>query len=93
MFTKKFDFKLLQEECIEAFTLGDWSLAKNQILSLWTAYCLIYSLAPDTYSYDTKLRNIWQSILKQLPSQSMLTLIDELKTFDDFDGFMCQNLV
>lgn len=94
MFNKKFDFKMLKELCTDAASLGGWDVpARYQILSLWTAYCLIYKLSPDTYSYDTKLHEIWQLILKQINSTARIPLIEELKTFDDFDEFMCQNLV
>lgn len=61
-------------------------LERNQLRSLWTAYCFHADLEVDTASYDTILRSIW----------GRMTVPDECLDFENyecFDMFMCSNLV
>lgn len=36
----------------------------NQLIALWTAFCLHYGLIPDTFSYDTLEKELWDEIVK-----------------------------
>lgn len=34
-------------------------LTKGQFRAVWTTYCLIIGLEPDTFDYDSKLREVY----------------------------------
>ncbi len=63
----------------------DQEVCRNQLLSLWTAYCLHYDLWVDTKIYDTMASFLW-------------TVVDNnnsgpWKNFEEFDSFLCEYLV
>lgn len=56
----------------------------GQLLSLWTAYCLLHNLKPDTGFYDMDLLDLWE-VIEKYPSK-------EWKDFNSFDLYMGQYL-
>lgn len=36
----------------------------HQLIALWTAFCLHHDLIPDTFSYDTLDKELWDEIVK-----------------------------
>ena len=66
----------------------DFQLHRNQLRSLWTAYCFHADLNADTLEYDVRLQELWDSI----PAGSDLRSID-WRDFESFDDFMCAYLV
>ena len=87
-----FSFEYVLKRCCTLIELNGWAEpVKYQILSIWTTYCIWYQLNVDTYTYDSKLHELYFKITDKLGSQ--ITIIDELKTFDNFDTFVCQYLV
>ena len=60
-------------------------VCREQLRSLWTAYCLHRNLVCDTSSYDSDLRKLWQAV----ESNATRTWVD----FDRLDRYMCSHLV
>jgi len=90
--TSPFNYKQILQYIKTNIELYGWSKPVNQqIRSIWTTYCLWHDTHVDTYAYDTKLREIYNEIVLKLGLQ--IANIDELKTFDNFDMFMCEYLV
>lgn len=56
-------------------------LARNQLRCLWTAYCIIADLEPDTLRYDEQLKELWMAVIE---NRQLLGSTDE---FDDIDCF------
>lgn len=54
----------------------------RQLRSLWTSYCIVNDVNPDTSEYDTALYLLWETIQPVWKGTS----------FDEFDEFMCENL-
>jgi len=66
----------------------DTPICREQFRSLWTAYCLHHDLAVDTSGYDNDLLELWNFMIKfDYP------VFNWWNDFDDFDYFMCANLV
>lgn len=61
-------------------------LFANQLLALWTAYCLHKHLTCDTYRYDTELSCIWPLLEEDEKPEGCY------KNFDEFDLFLGQYL-
>lgn len=61
-------------------------LFANQLLSLWTAYCLHKNMMCDTAAYDNKILRIWGLIEEDDKPEGCY------KDFDGFDLFMGQYL-
>lgn len=57
-----------------------------QLLALWTAYCLHQNLDVDTLEYDNDLLNLWSTMHKTGSACGW-------SSYDEFDQFMCANLV
>lgn len=62
----------------------------SHLKALWTAYCLHHDLEPDTNIYDMGILDLWNEITE--------TYKDKMsgfpyQTFDDFDNYMCSDLV
>ncbi len=55
---------------------------RAQLRALWTAYCLHQNIEVDTADYDMGLFMLWCAITGS-----------SWDDFEDFDGFMCANLV
>lgn len=65
----------------------DDGICRDQLRSLWTAYCLHHGLAVDTAGYDSDLREVWQAVVEAGHDAADWAEIDR------FDYFMCQELV
>lgn len=75
---------------MKAFVIeGDLADAvhRNQLLSLWTAYCLHHGLDVDTKEYDEDLASIWREIVQ---TDKATACLDD---FEIFGLFMCKDLV
>lgn len=66
----------------------DMEVCRDQLRSLWTAYCLHFDLDPDTYLYDNALRQVWKSICDGGEESTA-----DWSDFDSFENFMCVYLV
>lgn len=42
----------------------DDAVACDQMVCLWTAFCLHHNLDADTYEYDTILRELWKAVVR-----------------------------
>lgn len=62
-------------------------LFRNQLRSLWTAYCFHHELEVDTFEYDKNLALLWDII----PDDK--SEIDKWASYEKFGNFMCQYLV
>lgn len=62
-------------------------VCREQLRSLWTAYCLHHGLDCDTSRYDSALMGLWEAVAETEPDTA------DWSDFDSFDGFMCRNLV
>lgn len=65
----------------------DDELSRDQLRSLWTAYCLHNDLIVDTYTYDNDIMELWSIV--SLGEEDTA----EWSDFDSFDNFMCAHLV
>lgn len=65
----------------------DDELSRDQLRSLWTAYCLHNDLIVDTYTYDNDIMELWSVV--SLGEEDTA----EWSDFDSFDNFMCAHLV
>lgn len=65
-----------------------YEVTRDQLRSLWTAYCIHCKYECDTYSYDTQLSQIWDVISKRegVKSDEICPWSDG--NFDLFDMFM-----
>lgn len=60
---------------------------RDQLRSLWTAYCLHNNLIVDTGTYDDDILELWSAV--SLGEEDTA----EWSDFDSFDDFMCAHLV
>ena len=58
---------------------------RDQLVSLWTAYCIHNNLEPDTSEYDSDLSELWNCFTEK-PSWPWHCV-------NGFEGFMCRHLV
>ena len=65
----------------------DQDIACDQLICLWTAFCLHHGLIVDTHNYDLHLLKLWQEIQKTGDGTS------EWADLDGFENFMCAYLV
>lgn len=63
--------------------------ARNQLRSLWTAYCFHQNLDVDTAEYDSTLLYLWNEIDKNVPCAVGDA---DWSDFDHFDLFMGEEL-
>lgn len=68
-------------EFAESVELGN-VVGCKQLRSLWTTYCIINEVNPDTKTYDTDLFTLWEIVQSVWIGTS----------FDEFDEFMCEDL-
>lgn len=66
----------------------DDELCRDQLRSLWTAYCFHQELTVDTAGYDNDLLELWNFMVN-----CGYPLSRWWSTFEDFDAFMCRHLV
>ncbi len=76
-YMKQFAF----ESCFDA------DVCRDQLRSLWTAYCFHHSLDVDTADYDADLRVLWEAVAEVERETA------DWSDFDSFDRFMCKELV
>lgn len=79
--------KSAELEYLKSFVCGgdfDEKLYRNQLRSLWTAYCFHHNLTVDTQEYDNALLGLWNLLGVQQ---------DAWKSYDTFDSFLCEFLV
>ena len=64
----------------------------EQLLCLWTAYCLNHNLSPDTSSYDQDIMKVYSKLYEKYPTIFVWRPEDmdedEKSMFDHFDHFM-----
>lgn len=77
----QFILSFAEESCF------DTELARSQLRSLWTTYCLRHNLDADTSGYDGDLMEIWAKI--EVSECDTACWSD----FDSFDTFMSADLV
>ena len=73
---------VMQEELeyIKNFIAGggfDEEIACDQLICLWTAYCLRHALTPDTQKYDTDLMLLWSLLVGYETDPSYWGIYDE----------------
>lgn len=74
----------------------DAEVCRDQLRSLWTAYCFHHDLDVDTAGYDFDLRVVWDavaSVERRSGGFSDFGSADSFDDFDSFDQFMCKELV
>lgn len=66
----------------------------NQLLCLWTAYCLKYDLTPDTLNYDMQIMSIYNKLRHYFPDVFILPAEDQSEKpyFYWFDLWFGQHL-
>lgn len=65
-------------------------LSRNQLRSLWTAYCILYGLEPDTYGYDARLGALWDAVIENRVVKGSNDKFDDFTCFDLWMGeFLC----
>ena len=79
------EFRFLLHYAKEAFF--DEEICRDLLLVLWTAYCLHHNLDVDTASYDSDLRELWESVAADEEETA------DWSDFDSFTAFMCRYLV
>lgn len=65
----------------------DGEVIRDQLRSLWTAYCLHYDYYPDTLQYDSSMQELWAAVAETEPETA------DWHDLDSFDNFMCKFLV
>lgn len=64
-----------------------FEVCRDQIRSLWTAYCLHHGLDVDTSSYFNELHGLWEVLEETEPDTA------DWSDYDSFDDYMCRYLV
>lgn len=57
----------------------------KQFKALWTSYCICKDYEVDTSSYDKKVRELWGILIRNENNP--------FSGFDEFDNYMCEDLV
>ena len=79
------EFKYMATFAIESYLIEE--LARDQLRSLWTAYCFHHNLDVDTEEYDEDLSQLWDVVSEVGDGTS------EWSDYDGFSNFMCRYLV
>lgn len=82
---KKRELEYMKNFAQEAYF--DTDVCRDQLRSLWTAYCLHNDLIVDTGAYDSDILELWSVV--SLGEEDTA----EWSDFDSFDNFMCAHLV
>lgn len=61
-------------------------LAREQLRSLWTAYCIVRDLEPDTLMYDVQLRELWMALIENREIYGSSDVFDDVDCFDMYMG-------
>lgn len=56
-------------------------LQRNQLRCLWTAWCILQDMEPDTAKYDNGVLMLWCAVIENRD------IADSEDTFDNFDAF------
>lgn len=80
------EFEFLKSFAQESFL--DVESCRNQLKSLWTAYCIHQNLDVDTALYDEDMMRLWNTV-----QESECDVSDVWENFEQFDNFLCQDLV
>ena len=83
--SKDAEWKYLMQFVFEGNFYAD--VCREQLRSLWTAYCFHHNLDVDTAEYDYDLRTLWNAII--VPERES----PEWSSFEGFECFMCKELV
>lgn len=59
---KKEEFEYILAFIKEAGDISTESIIVNQVIALWTAFCLHYNVTVDTYDYDWRVMEIARTI-------------------------------
>ena len=79
------EFKFVLDFIVESYLIEE--LARDQLRSLWTAYCLHHNLDADTAEYYEDFAQLWKVVSESGDGTS------EWSDFDSFGNFMCRYLV
>lgn len=71
----------------EAIGAGEL-LAREQLRCLWTAYCILYDIEPDTKYYDVGINEIWNAVISNRKLVSSNDVFDDFECFDLWMGAM-----
>lgn len=71
----------------------DTEITQCQLVSLWTAYCILNDFECDTGPYDQALGKIWEAIQKQKCDDEGQQYYEWPESFEILDDFMCAQLV
>ena len=82
---KKRELEFVKDFSREAYF--DTEVCRDQLRSLWTAYCLHNDLMVDTAAYDEDILELWSVV--SLGEEDTA----EWSDFDSFDDFMCAHLI
>ena len=79
------------------FYVFEQAMGLNQLLCLWTSFCLRYGFVPDTSAYDREFMVLYSKLHGKFPNvftwRPDYLDEDEKSMFDHFDLFMGQYLV
>ena len=64
-------------------------LQRHQLRCLWTAYCILYDLEPDTRGYDERSMELWSCVIE---NRELEWSNDEFDDFECFDLWMSEYL-
>ena len=91
---KKYDtdkeFAYILQFVKEAEDLDTNMVARQQLRSLWTAYCLHAGYDADTAAYDEHLSRLWDEVISHRDIEGSNDVFDDYECFGDF---MCEDLV
>lgn len=60
-------------------------LQRHQLRCLWTAYCILGDLEPDTAGYDNRIMELWETVIE---NRKVIGSNDEFDDFTCFDLWM-----
>ena len=67
---------------------ADQMLAREQLRCLWTAYCILYDLEPDTRGYDQRIAELWDAVISNRELVGSRDEFDDETCFDLWMGAM-----
>lgn len=66
----------------KSMVLGE-TIGCRQLRALWTSYCIVNNMQPDTQKYDAEIFSLWEIVQTDIWIGT---------SFDEFDEFMCEDL-
>lgn len=70
-----------------------FTVTKKQLRSLWTAYCIRHDYEVDTKPYDDDLRWIWSAVCENSTCPWGENEEDGIVGFEEFDNYMCEEVL